>query len=81
MLLKAASELGLDLSSSFMVGDKTLDVLAGRNAGTREAILVRTGHGREAERELPPGAAVADDFPAAAALILAELKRGATKRV
>jgi D-glycero-D-manno-heptose 1,7-bisphosphate phosphatase len=45
LLLRAACELGLDLSSSWMVGDMLSDVLAGRNAGCRSTILVRTGHG------------------------------------
>lgn len=45
MLLKAAAELGLDLSRSYMVGDKLSDLEAGVNAGCR-AILVRTGCGR-----------------------------------
>ncbi len=44
MLLKAAEEHGLDLSRSWMVGDKALDLEAGRRAGCRVA-LVRTGYG------------------------------------
>src|SRR6202011_5089902 len=43
MLLRAARELGLDLANSWMVGDRESDVLAGRNAGCRESVLVRTG--------------------------------------
>jgi D-glycero-D-manno-heptose 1,7-bisphosphate phosphatase len=42
MLLRAAAEHDLDLSSSWMVGDSLRDVEAGRAAGTR-AILVATG--------------------------------------
>ncbi|HEX9081979.1 MAG TPA: HAD family hydrolase [Holophagaceae bacterium] len=44
MLLKAAEDHGLDLSASWMVGDKALDLEAGRRAGCRVA-LVRTGYG------------------------------------
>ncbi len=44
MLLKAAAEHGLDLARSWMVGDKALDLEAGRRAGCRVA-LVRTGYG------------------------------------
>lgn len=44
MLLKAAEEHGLDLSASWMVGDKAIDLDAGRRAGCRVA-LVRTGYG------------------------------------
>lgn len=45
MLLRAARELDLDVSSSWMVGDMISDVLAGRNAGCRGSVLVRTGYG------------------------------------
>ncbi len=44
MLLQAAEELGLDLASSWMVGDRESDLQAGAAAGTR-TILVRTGYG------------------------------------
>lgn len=44
MLLRAAAEMGLDLSGSWMVGDAVSDLLAGRNAGCR-TVLVRTGYG------------------------------------
>ena len=42
MLLRAARELGLDLSASFMVGDRITDIIAGARAGCR-TILVQTG--------------------------------------
>lgn len=45
MLLRAAREHGLDLATSWMVGDMESDLLAGRNAGCRGSILVRTGYG------------------------------------
>jgi D-glycero-D-manno-heptose 1,7-bisphosphate phosphatase len=44
MLYEAASELDIDLSSSWMIGDKPIDVECGRNAGCR-TMLVRTGYG------------------------------------
>jgi D-glycero-D-manno-heptose 1,7-bisphosphate phosphatase len=44
MLRRAAEEHGLDLAKSWMVGDKALDLEAGRRAGCRAA-LVRTGYG------------------------------------
>lgn len=44
MLLRAARELNLDLSRSWMVGDTTVDMLCARNAGVK-SVLVRTGHG------------------------------------
>ena len=45
MLEEAAREHGLDLSRSWMVGDKTCDVECGKNAGLR-TVLVETGHGK-----------------------------------
>ncbi len=46
MLLEAASQLGIDLKSSFMIGDRKSDIDAGKAAGCR-TILVLTGYGRE----------------------------------
>jgi D-glycero-D-manno-heptose 1,7-bisphosphate phosphatase len=47
MLLEAARDLGIDLASSWMVGDRSADIEAGRRAGCR-SILVRTGEGASA---------------------------------
>lgn len=51
MLLSAAADLSLDLARSLLVGDKESDLRAARAAGCR-AFLVRTGYGREVEKEL-----------------------------
>jgi D-glycero-D-manno-heptose 1,7-bisphosphate phosphatase len=45
LLLRAADELGLDLSRCWMVGDRYSDTELARNAGARSA-LVLTGYGR-----------------------------------
>lgn len=45
LLLRAAEELGLDLSRCWMVGDRYSDTELARNAGARSA-LVLTGYGR-----------------------------------
>lgn len=42
MLLTAAREYGVDLGSSFMIGDRISDIVAGRKAGCT-TILVETG--------------------------------------
>ena len=42
LLLDAANEYQVDLTNSYMVGDRHTDVMTGVNAGTR-AILVKTG--------------------------------------
>jgi D-glycero-D-manno-heptose 1,7-bisphosphate phosphatase len=39
LLIAAAAELGLDLGSSFLVGDKASDVEAGRRAGCRTVLF------------------------------------------
>jgi histidinol phosphatase-like enzyme len=38
-LLKAAKELEIDLSSSYMVGDGIIDMVAGQAAGTRTVFI------------------------------------------
>ncbi len=52
MLVKAARALNIDLSRSWLVGDRAIDVGAARNAGCEGAMHVRSGHGNlEAERQ------------------------------
>ena len=51
----AAGDLDLDLSASFMLGDRASDLLAGRNAGCLACVLVRTGVGRDEEKSLRRG--------------------------
>jgi D-glycero-D-manno-heptose 1,7-bisphosphate phosphatase len=57
MLLQAAREHDVDLSRSYVVGDRWLDVRLGQAAGTA-TVLVRTGYGREEEAQ--PDGTVAD---------------------
>ena len=52
MIERAARDLGIDPSRSFMVGDKWLDIGAARAAGAR-SILVRTGVGAKEEARPP----------------------------
>jgi D-glycero-D-manno-heptose 1,7-bisphosphate phosphatase len=75
MLLRAARELNLDVSASWMVGDRESDVLAGRNAGCREGILVRTGYDVSAVAGFP----VEDDLPAVARRILRMISQDAAR--
>jgi len=74
-LFDAGAEFGVDLSRSYMVGDKLIDLECGWNAGVRRCILVRTGYGAELERSAAAQltrALVVDDLAAAAAWILAQ---------
>jgi D-glycero-D-manno-heptose 1,7-bisphosphate phosphatase len=50
MLHRAEEEMGVDLSRSYVVGDRIVDVLAGRNAGAK-GILVLTGYGTSSAGE------------------------------
>jgi len=49
-LFDARDEFGLDLGSSYMIGDKLIDMECGWNAGLKDCLLVRTGYGAELER-------------------------------
>ena len=74
MFLQAASDLDIDLTRSYMIGDHWSDAQAGMAAGC-QAILLRTGHGpqeiaRVPEEQLSSLAFVADDLADAAAWIM-----------
>ncbi|MGB9612601.1 MAG: D-glycero-beta-D-manno-heptose 1,7-bisphosphate 7-phosphatase [Candidatus Margulisiibacteriota bacterium] len=51
LIKRAHRDLNIDLSSSFMVGDKATDIEAGKNAGTK-TILVLSGRGQEEKEKL-----------------------------
>jgi D-glycero-D-manno-heptose 1,7-bisphosphate phosphatase len=71
-LQEAAREFAVDLSRSFMIGDRPSDIQAGLNAGTK-TVLVLTGAGRDtlANNEVKPHH-VADDIGKAADWILSQ---------
>jgi D-glycero-D-manno-heptose 1,7-bisphosphate phosphatase len=72
-LFDARDEFGLDLSQSFIIGDKLIDLECGWNAGVKKSILVRTGYGAEFERKSArqlANAVIVDDLDQAAGLIL-----------
>jgi D-glycero-D-manno-heptose 1,7-bisphosphate phosphatase len=66
MLIEASKDFHIELSQSFMIGDKTSDVLAGKRAGCT-TILVKTGKaGREeAASKVNPDYVVEDLYSAA----------------
>ena len=67
-LFDARDELGVDLVSSFIIGDKLIDLECGWNAGVKQSILVRTGYGKILAQQLPEKLAqawVAEDLAAA----------------
>ncbi|HEY6207288.1 MAG TPA: HAD family hydrolase [Chthoniobacterales bacterium] len=67
MVLQAAREHDVDLSRSFLIGDKEVDAVCAHNAGIR-AIRVRTGFDRATAGSCADW--VAEDLPAAAEIIL-----------
>jgi D-glycero-D-manno-heptose 1,7-bisphosphate phosphatase len=67
MITQAAREHHVNLVSSFLIGDKEIDVQCGRDAGVR-TIRVRTGFDRETTSSAADW--VAEDLPAAAEIIL-----------
>lgn len=52
MLWLARDQMGIDVSKSWIVGDRALDLQAGKNAGCASGVHVFTGHGsKEGERD------------------------------
>jgi len=75
MIQRAAKELGIDLTSSWMVGDKLADVYAGVAAGC-QTILVETGYGSVEALSAPKEQLIFDDLGTAAAHILRQTLKG-----
>jgi len=67
MVIEAARDHQIDLSRSFLIGDKEIDIECAHNAGVR-AIRVRTGIQRDVTGSNADW--VADDMPAAVQIIL-----------
>ncbi|HWC59458.1 MAG TPA: HAD family hydrolase [Verrucomicrobiae bacterium] len=75
-LYDARDEFGLDLSRSYVIGDKLIDLECGWNAGVKKSLLVRTGYGAELERSTPgklANAVVVNDLSAAADWIVRDI--------
>lgn len=52
MMLLARDQMGVDLDRSWIVGDRALDLQAGKNAGCQGGVHVLTGHGsKDGERD------------------------------
>jgi D-glycero-D-manno-heptose 1,7-bisphosphate phosphatase len=72
MLRQAAAEHGLDLTRSFVIGDRWHDLQAGTSVGST-GVLVRTGYGRTEEAAPKPGltpGAIVDNLIDAAGWVL-----------
>lgn len=77
-LFDARDEFDLDLSESYMTGDKLSDLECGWNAGVKKSILVRSGYGAEMEKTMGDKlkrAMVVNDLAEAAEWIVAGAKK------
>jgi D-glycero-D-manno-heptose 1,7-bisphosphate phosphatase len=73
---RAVSELGIDPTRSFAVGDRWLDIGLARTMGGR-GVLVRTGYGADEEQRPAPNLtadAIVDNFAGAASWVLRNLR-------
>jgi len=77
MLLQGAKDFNVDLTQSFIVGDKWRDIQAGKNVGCT-TILVRTGTGNDQPLDQDPGVdyIVNDLYEAVTTIILKSSPRG-----
>src|SRR6266699_1493072 len=83
-LFDARDEFGIDLSQSYLIGDKLTDLECGWNAGVNKCILVRTGYGAGVEKEAVKNiheAIVVNDLSSAAAWILGNREASAERAV
>jgi D-glycero-D-manno-heptose 1,7-bisphosphate phosphatase len=74
-LFDARDEFKLDLTQSYLIGDKLSDLECGWNAGVNKSLLVRTGYGAELERTDPEKlkrAMIVEDLAAAVNWILSQ---------
>jgi D,D-heptose 1,7-bisphosphate phosphatase len=74
----AATDFEIDLTRSYVVGDKLIDLETGWNAGCARSLLVRTGYGADTERHHADqlrDAVVVEDLAEACDWILADFKQ------
>jgi histidinol-phosphate phosphatase family protein len=78
MLIRAAEEMDIDLTRSYVVGDTEKDIILADKVGAK-GILVRTGYGSETEKEIIgrkiKPAYIADDILVAVRWIIEDRKR------
>jgi D-glycero-D-manno-heptose 1,7-bisphosphate phosphatase len=81
MILQAQKRHAIDLARTTMIGDNAKDILCGRAAGCGATVLVRTGNGEQALRDLTarniaPDLVAADLLDAAAMIIDQRIPHG-----
>lgn len=78
MFFMARDALGISLERSWIVGDRAIDIRAGRNAGLAGGVHVRTGHGSRANERETALALATKDFQVYARDSIADLLTDAT---
>lgn len=73
MFFMARDSLGVSLERSWIVGDRAIDIRAGRNAGLAGGVHVRTGHGGRANERETALALATHDFQVYARESIADL--------
>lgn len=74
LLEEAVNRFNLDISRCFLIGDRTVDIQTGKNAGCR-TILVETGYGgKDGKYDVKPDY-ICKDLKEAVDLILSELNK------
>jgi len=79
MLIRAGRDLGIDLETSYMVGDDARDMEAGRAAGCR-TILVRSGAGTKSQESSGGIGGEAADHVVKSLMAAAEVIAGETRK-
>jgi D,D-heptose 1,7-bisphosphate phosphatase len=62
MLIRASRELGIDLTASYLIGDRFLDMETAKRAGAK-GILVKTGYGESLLQDDGPDTATPENKP------------------
>ena len=52
MIIKASKDFNIDLSKSFLIGDRLSDIQAGNKAGLKNLVHVLTGHGKNERKQV-----------------------------
>jgi D-glycero-D-manno-heptose 1,7-bisphosphate phosphatase len=72
-LKKAEIEYGIELKSSFVIGDHPSDVYLAKNAGAK-GIYLLSGHGKKHLEEIDEKTVVANDIGEATSIIIDEIR-------
>jgi D,D-heptose 1,7-bisphosphate phosphatase len=72
MVTEAAARYNIDLEASWFIGDMTMDILTGRNAGTRTILVLTGAAGEDGKYQATPDF-VCENLPDAVDVILKEL--------